>query len=71
MKNIKNRSKRKKEHEDMKELRKMHRHLSINDNSMYVDQWCPIAKIAMTMWLIFQLQFNIMHETGFPKRLIQ
>ena len=41
---------RKKEHEDMIELRTMHRHLSINDNSMYVNQWCPIAKIAMTMW---------------------
>ena len=34
----------------MIELRKMHCHLSINDNSMYVNQLCPIAKIAMTMW---------------------
>ena len=28
----------------------MHRHLSINDNSNFVNQWCPIARIAMTMW---------------------
>ena len=40
----------KKEHQDMTELKKLHRHLSINENSMYVDQWCPIAKIVMTMW---------------------
>ena len=39
----------KKEHQDMTELRKMHRHLSINDNSNFVNQWCPIARIAMTM----------------------
>ena len=41
---------RQKEHQDMIELRKIHLHLSINDNSLYVNQWCPIAKIAMTMW---------------------
>ena len=39
-----------KEHQDMIELTKMHRHLSINDSSMYVNQWCLIAKIGMTMW---------------------
>ena len=38
------------EHHDMIEFRKMYRHLSINDNSMSMNQWCPIAKIAMTMW---------------------
>ena len=37
------------QHQGMIELRKMYRHLSINDNFMYVNQWCPIAKIAMTM----------------------
>ena len=41
---------RHKEHQDMIELRNMHRHLSTNDNSMYVYQWCQIAKIAMTIW---------------------
>ena len=40
---------RQKDHQNMIELKKMHRHLSINDNSMYVNQWCPIAEIAMTM----------------------
>ena len=34
----------------MIELRKMHRHLLQNDNSMFVNQWCPIDKIDMTMW---------------------
>ena len=33
----------------MNELRKIY-HLSQNDNCMYMNQWCPIAKIAMTMW---------------------
>ena len=28
----------------------MHRHLSMNDNSKYANQWCPIAKVAMTIW---------------------
>ena len=28
----------------------IHHHVSINDNSMYVNQWCTIAQIAMTMW---------------------
>ena len=40
----------KKEHQDMIKLKKMYRYLSINNNFMYVDQWNPIAKIAMTMW---------------------
>ena len=38
------------EHQDMIEHRTMHRYLSINDNSMYVNQWCPISKTVMTMW---------------------
>ena len=40
----------KKEYEDIIERRKMHSHSSLNDNAIYVNQWCPIAKMAMTMW---------------------
>ena len=40
----------KKEHQDMTELRKIYFLLSINDNPMHLNQWCPIAKIAITMW---------------------
>ena len=41
---------RQNEHQDMIELRKVYRQLSMNDINTYLNQWCPSAKIAMTMW---------------------
>ena len=38
------------ETEPMIELKKMHHHLTNNYNSLFVNQWIPIAELAMPIW---------------------